>query len=71
MVRSFAFVRWTLTSGAIVASSDSQHQGASTTEAKPLSNWTLVVLKVSEDGEMIVFSNNAVAATLLPSGLGC
>jgi hypothetical protein len=26
---------------------------------------------VSEDGEMIVFSNNAVAATLLPSGLGC
>jgi hypothetical protein len=30
-----------------------------------------VVLKVSEDGEMIVFSNNAVAATLLPSGLGC
>ena len=59
-----------LTYGAIIASSDSQHEGARTAAAKSLSNQALVVLKVSEDGDITVFSDGEVVATLLPSGLG-
>jgi hypothetical protein len=59
-----------LTYGAIIASSDSQHEGARTAAAKSLSNRALVVLKVSEDGDITVFSDGDVVATLLPSGLG-
>ncbi len=54
--------------GAIIASSDSQHEGARTAAAKSLSHVALVVLKVSEDGDITVFSGGAPAATLLPSG---
>jgi len=59
-----------LTYGAIIASSDSQHEGARTAAAKSLSNHALVVLKVSEDGDITVFSDGDVVATLLPSGIG-
>jgi hypothetical protein len=54
--------------GAIISSSDSEHEGARTAAAKSLSHRALVVLKVSEDGDITVFSNGAVVATLLPSG---
>jgi hypothetical protein len=54
--------------GAIIASADSQHEGARTAAAKSLSHAALVVLKVSEDGDITVFSNGAAVATLLPSG---
>ena len=54
--------------GAIISSSDSEHEGARTAAAKSLSHQALVVLKVSEDGDITVFSNGAVVATLLPSG---
>lgn len=54
--------------GAIISSSDSQHEGARTAAAKSLSHRALVVLKVSEDGDITVFRNGATVATLLPSG---
>lgn len=59
-----------LTYGAIISSSDSQHEGARTAAAKSLSHRALVVLKVSEDGDITVFSDGTVVATLLPSGVG-
>lgn len=54
--------------GAIISSSDSEHEGARTAAAKSLSHRALVVLKVSEDGDITVFSDGAAVATLLPSG---
>lgn len=56
--------------GAIISSSDSEHEGARTAAAKSLSNRALVVLKVSEDGDITVFSDGAAVATLLPSSTG-
>ena len=40
--------------GAIVASADSEHEGARTAAAKPLSNTAEVVLKVSVDGDITI-----------------
>ena len=54
--------------GAIVSSSDSQHEGARTAAARSLSRKVLAVLKVSEDGEITVFREGDVVATLLRSG---
>ncbi len=54
--------------GAIISSSDSEHEGARTAAAKSLSHRALVVLKVSEDGDITVFSDGDAVATLLPSG---
>lgn len=54
--------------GAILASDDSQHEGARTAAAKSLSTRALAVLKVSEDGDITVFRDGAAIATLLPSG---
>jgi hypothetical protein len=51
--------------GAIVTSSDSQHEGARTAAAKSLSHTADVVLKVSEDGDITVFRTGEVIATLL------
>ncbi len=56
--------------GAIISSSDSEHEGARTAAAKSLSHRALVVLKVSEDGDITVFRDGAAIATLLPSGTG-
>jgi DisA checkpoint controller-like protein len=54
-----------LSYGAIVTSSDSQHEGARTAAAKTLSQTADVVLTVSQDGDITVFHAGAVAATLL------
>ncbi|NND73837.1 MAG: hypothetical protein HKN44_02420 [Ilumatobacter sp.] len=54
--------------GAIISSSDSEHEGARTAAARSLSQAALVVLKVSEDGDVTVFRDGAPVATLLPSG---
>ncbi len=54
--------------GAILSSSDSQHEGARTAAAKSLSNHALAVLKVSEDGDITVFRQGRPIVTLLPSG---
>ncbi len=54
--------------GAILTSSDSQHEGARTAAAKSLSNVALAVLKVSEDGDITVFRSGRPIVTLLPSG---
>jgi len=54
--------------GAIISSSDSQHEGARTAAAKSLSNHALAVLKVSEDGDITVFRVGQPVVTLLPSG---
>ena len=51
--------------GAIVESADSEHEGARTAAAKTLSNLALVVLKVSADGDITVFRQGRVVATLL------
>jgi hypothetical protein len=51
--------------GAIVASSDSQHEGARTTAAKSLSHTADVVLMVSQDGDITVFHAGTAVATLL------
>lgn len=53
--------------GAIVTSSDSQHEGARTAAAKSLSHTADVVLKVSEDGDITVFHAGEVLVTLLGS----
>lgn len=55
--------------GAIVTSSDSQHEGARTAAAKSLSQSADIVLKVSEDGDITVFHAGAVITTLLGQGL--
>jgi hypothetical protein len=51
--------------GAIVTSSDSQHEGARTAAAKSLSHTADIVLKISEDGDITVFHHGAVVTTLL------
>jgi DNA integrity scanning protein DisA with diadenylate cyclase activity len=51
--------------GAIVASSDSEHEGARTAAAKTLSHSADAVLMVSQDGDITVFRAGTVAATLL------
>lgn len=51
--------------GAVVASSDSQHEGARTAAAKSLSTQADVVLKVSVDGDITIFRHGAAITTLL------
>jgi DisA bacterial checkpoint controller nucleotide-binding len=51
--------------GAIVASSDSQQEGARTSAAKSLSQHADVVLMVSQDGDITVFHEGAAVANLL------
>jgi hypothetical protein len=51
--------------GAIVASSDSQHEGARTAAAKTLSEIARVVLKVSVDGDITIFRAGHAVTTLL------
>jgi hypothetical protein len=51
--------------GAIVTSTDSEHEGARTAAAKTLSETARVVLKVSVDGDITVFRDGAHVATLL------
>ncbi|MEO5837629.1 MAG: hypothetical protein ABIQ73_03650 [Acidimicrobiales bacterium] len=51
--------------GAIVSSADSEHEGARTAAARTLSETALVVLKVSVDGDIMIFRNGAAVATLL------
>ncbi len=51
--------------GAILTSKDSQHEGARTAAARTLSLIALAVLKVSQDGEITVFGDGKVIATLL------
>lgn len=55
--------------GAVVTSTDSQHEGARTAAARTLSEVALVVLKVSVDGDITVFRDGRAVATLL-AGLG-
>ena len=54
--------------GAIVTSADSEHEGARTAAARTLSLSALCVLKVSQDGEIAVFRDGQIVATLLASG---
>jgi hypothetical protein len=51
--------------GAIVASSDSQHEGARTAAATTLSQSAEIVLKVSVDGDITVLRGGEVITTLL------
>ena len=51
--------------GAIVASSDSQHEGARTAAATTLSQSAEIVLKVSADGDITVLRGGEVITTLL------
>ena len=51
--------------GAIVASSDSQHEGARTAAAKTLSHTADVAIVVSQDGDITVFRAGTAAVTLL------
>jgi DisA bacterial checkpoint controller nucleotide-binding len=51
--------------GAIVASSDSQQEGARTAAAKTLSQTADVAIVVSQDGDITVFRDGAAAVTLL------
>jgi DNA integrity scanning protein DisA with diadenylate cyclase activity len=51
--------------GAIVATSDSEHEGARTAAARTLSDHALVVLKVSVDGDITVFRQGRAVTTLL------
>ncbi|HEY3725294.1 MAG TPA: diadenylate cyclase [Acidimicrobiia bacterium] len=55
--------------GAIVTSSDSEHEGARTAAAKSLSHTADIVLKVSEDGDITVFHEGEVITQLLGGGL--
>jgi DNA integrity scanning protein DisA with diadenylate cyclase activity len=51
--------------GAIVTTSDSEHEGARTAAARTLSDHALVVLKVSVDGDITVFRQGRAVTTLL------
>ena len=51
--------------GAIVTSTDSQHEGARTAAARTLSETALVVLKVSVDGDITIFRKGRALTTLL------
>ena len=55
--------------GAIVTSSDSQHEGARTAASKSLSHSADIVLKISEDGDITVFHHGEVITRLLGGGL--
>jgi hypothetical protein len=54
--------------GAVVTSTDSQHEGARTAAARTLSETALVVLKVSVDGDITVFRQGRAVSTLLGRG---
>lgn len=54
--------------GAIVASKESQHEGARTAAARTLSEAAAIVIKVSEDGEMTIFQDGRAVTTVLRSG---
>ena len=54
--------------GAIVTSTDSQHEGARTAAARTLSETADVVLKISVDGDITIFRDGAVVTTLLRPG---
>ena len=56
--------------GAIVASNDSQHEGARTAAAKTLSQIAQVVLKVSTDGDITIFRAGTAITTLLGQASG-
>jgi hypothetical protein len=51
--------------GAIVATSDSEHEGARTAAARTLSESADVVLKVSVDGDITIFRDGRALTTLL------
>ena len=51
--------------GAVVASSDSQHEGARTAAARTLSETAEVVLRVSADGDITIFREGTAVTTLL------
>ena len=51
--------------GAIVTTSDSEHEGARTSAARTLSHTALVVLKVSADGDITIFRDGDAVTTLL------
>lgn len=51
--------------GAVVTSTDSQHEGARTAAARTLSETADVVLKVSVDGDITIFRDGAAVTTLL------
>jgi hypothetical protein len=51
--------------GAIVTTSDSEHEGARTAAARTLSQTALVVLRVSVDGDITIFRDGAAVTTLL------
>jgi len=51
--------------GAIVTTTDSQHEGARTAAARTLSETAAVVLKVSVDGDITIFRAGAAVTTLL------
>jgi DNA integrity scanning protein DisA with diadenylate cyclase activity len=51
--------------GAIVTTSDSEHEGARTAAARTLSQTALVVLKVSVDGDITIFRDGTAVTTLL------
>lgn len=51
--------------GAIVTTTDSQHEGARTAAARTLSETADVVLKVSVDGDITIFRDGAAVTTLL------
>lgn len=51
--------------GAVVSSTDSQHEGARTAAARTLSETAQVVLKISVDGDITVFRAGTLVTTLL------
>jgi hypothetical protein len=51
--------------GAVVASADSQYEGARTAAARTLSETAEVVLKVSADGDITIFREGSAVTTLL------
>ncbi len=56
--------------GAIVTTSDSQHEGARTAAARTLSETAQIVLKVSVDGDITIFRNGDTVTTLLGGAHG-
>lgn len=51
--------------GAVVSSTDSQHEGARTAAARTLSETAQVVLKISVDGDITIFRAGTLVTTLL------
>jgi DNA integrity scanning protein DisA with diadenylate cyclase activity len=56
--------------GAIVTSTDSQHEGARTAAAGTLSKTADVVLNVSVDGDITIFRDGVAVTTLLGRSAG-